>query len=241
MKKMTKETLFEFKKNKLDSLDNWEHSEIEETPNNIDNIDDIDINVDTSDMEDVEEIEFQENPFEDELISALLAEIKIPEYNRAALQFSLKNNEDEIILGVPMARLSSGAFVFKLADGSLKKFFIKDLLIEQKKNKKRKKLNEIFNEDVDNYPTSWEDNEDSEFNQNSPEYLLTDGRIVKMIEANILDSDDQYNLFYYFLDENYNQLFFRDIKKYLEDDDYDEIKAIMNYASNQNKETTYES
>ena len=237
MKKIIEETLFEYQKRKakIDSPDEWEN-EISDDEEEV-----VDIEIDTSDMENTEEIEVEENPFEDELIAALTIELKIPEYNRASLAFSIRGKDDEIIHGVPMAKLSNGAFLFKLADGSMKKFYIRDLIVEQKKTRKKKKLNEILHEeDDDMFMSSWSDNEDSEFNEDPPHYLLTDGRKVKMVEATMVGAAGEPILFYYFLDEKDNQLFFKDIKKYLEDDDYVEIKDITDSAAEQNKENEYE-
>jgi len=235
MKKIVNESLFEFNQSRINATDSWEEPEEDEI------VDDIDI--DTSDMDNAEEIEVEDEPFDDELSAALSVEIKVPEYNRASLQFSVKGNDDEILSGVPMAKLSGGsAFLFKMQDGSMKKFYLKDLIVEQKKTKRKKKLNEILHDDDDDDMNSsnWVTNEDSEFNEDPPNYILTDGRKIKMIEGTMFNAIGEDMLFYYFIDENDNRLVFKDIKKYLEDNDYDEIKEITDATAQQNKENEYE-
>lgn len=119
----------EWKFRGIDTSDKWEEPDEEETI-----LDD----VDTSDMENADSIEVEEDVFDTELIKALNNEIKIPEFNRRALVFRIKGNIENIITGIPMAKLGNNAFLFKLENGSLKKFLLRDIITEQeKKNKNR--------------------------------------------------------------------------------------------------------
>lgn len=120
----------EWKFRGIDTSDKWEESDDMEEPV----LDD----VDTSDMENADSIVVDEDVFDDELIKALNIEIKIPEFNRRTLVFRLKGDLENIISGVPMAKIGNNAFLFKLEDGSLKKIFLRDIITEQeKKNKNR--------------------------------------------------------------------------------------------------------
>lgn len=131
-KKVVDESLNEFSKNKIDSTDDWD-SDIEDD----ETMDDVDI--DTSDMEDVEEIEI-----EDDLINALKNELKIPEFNRGAIKFRLRGDISKVHFGVPMAQLKNDAFLFKLEDGSIKKIYLGDMILEHEKSNRAKFINEEF-------------------------------------------------------------------------------------------------
>jgi len=112
-----------------------------------------DIDIDTSDMDNAEEIEIEENTIYDKLLMALSNELKMPEFNRAKVDFTLKD-DDEIHTGVPMAKLSDNAFLFKLEDGKMKKIFLKDIIVESKKSNRAKCVNEDFNAD------SWDESDE---------------------------------------------------------------------------------
>jgi hypothetical protein len=119
------------KKNKED-LDTWEIPDEDE-----EEIDPNEIDIDTSDMVDAEEIEIEEDVFDDKLMKLLSNEVKIPEIGRGTLKFRLKGNLDKILLGVPMVKLGTqNAFVFKLEDGSLKKIFLRDIVLEESEKPK---------------------------------------------------------------------------------------------------------
>ena len=150
--RMIEESLNEFAKRgrprKIKTLDisNKEMDDVKDAwyePEEDDEIDDM--NIDTSDMESVEEIEINDDPIDDELLMALNNELKMPEFNRAKVDFTLKD-DDEIHSGVPMAKLSGDAFLFKLHDGKMKKIFLKDIIIESKKSNRAKCVNEEYDE-----------------------------------------------------------------------------------------------
>lgn len=95
-----------------------------------------DIDVDSSDMESAEEIEVDDTISSDELETTLNNELKIPEFSRSALTFHLAGDLENVYNGIPMAKMSGGsAFLFKLEDGKLKKIYLKDIVLEQKKGK----------------------------------------------------------------------------------------------------------
>lgn len=142
---MIEESLYEFskrgrpKKGKksfeklrgINTPDSWNDLEDEEI------IDDID--VDTSDMVNTEDIEVEESGFNDdnyELQMALTNELEMKEISRRTLTFSLKQDPEKILNGVPMAKMGNGeAFLFKLDDDKLKKIFLKDIIVEHQKRK----------------------------------------------------------------------------------------------------------
>ena len=105
----------------IEASDTWTDDE-EEVDNEV--VDD----VDATDMIDTDEIEINDNAFDDELLKILVNELKTPEFNRRIVNFKVKGGA--AILGVPMAKLGEEAFLFKLQDGTLKKFFLRDISIQ---------------------------------------------------------------------------------------------------------------
>jgi hypothetical protein len=135
------ESLFEFakrgrpKKNVSKSIEDNDENIKDTWYSDEDEDDNVDVNtlepLETNTFDDDEE-EFVFNNDEDEnklLLSALKNEIKIPEFNRRALRFKLKN-DNKYISGVPMANIRDEAFLFKLNDGSIKKYFLNKIVIE---------------------------------------------------------------------------------------------------------------
>jgi len=135
------ESLFEFakrgrpKKNVSKSIEDNDENIKDTRYSDEDEDDNVDVNtlepLETNTFDDDEE-EFVFNNDEDEnklLLSALKNEIKIPEFNRRALRFKLKN-DNKYISGVPMANIRDEAFLFKLNDGSIKKYFLNKIVIE---------------------------------------------------------------------------------------------------------------
>lgn len=110
----------------IDSSDDWDLED-----DDLDSPDSTD--VDTSDMENVEYLDIDDEKDDSELILALNNELKIPEFNRASLMFRTSGNLNTVYLGVPMAKIGENAFLFKLEDGTLKKFYIKDIILERAK------------------------------------------------------------------------------------------------------------
>ena len=92
----------------------------------IDDLDDIDI----SDMTGEDEIEIEEDVFDDELLKALSNEIKLPEFNRRMVKFRIRGDLGKVVIGVPMAKMSGDAFLFKMKDGPMKKVYLKDMILE---------------------------------------------------------------------------------------------------------------
>jgi hypothetical protein len=142
---MVEESLYEFskrdknKKRGIDAPDEWK--DLEDEDEVVD-----DINVDTSDMETADEIDIDDNNTiaVDDIKIALNNELKIPEFNRRTLTFRLSGDLEKTYNGVPMAKMEKGeAFLFKLDDGKIKKIFLKDIIVEQKKgSSKNYTLNE---------------------------------------------------------------------------------------------------
>lgn len=149
---MVEESLYEFAKwsrprksikkpkpiRDIDAPDAWEVPEDEEE------VPIEDLEVDTTDMENADEIEMPEDIFDDRLFKALSNEIKVLEPNRRIVKFRLKNEMGKILYGVPMAKLGSNAFLFKLKDGSLKKVFLRDMVLEHQKSNRAKMVSEYF-------------------------------------------------------------------------------------------------
>lgn len=152
---MIEETLYEFakrgrprknakrplkKERGIGAPDAWGDSEDE------DEIDPDELNVDTSDMENADTIEIEEDVFDDKLFKALTNEVKMSEPNRANVRFRLKGDLPKVLNGIPMAKLGSNAFLFKLRDGGMKKVFLRDMVLEQERIKRdrAKTVNEDF-------------------------------------------------------------------------------------------------
>ena len=217
------ESIYEFAKkgSNISEPDSWD---------DVDDVEDKDIDdIDISDMEDVEEIEI-----EDELINALKNEIKIPEFNRRALKFKLKGDLKGSYYGIPMAQLKDTAFLFKIDDGSLKKINLKDMIVEELKNKHTKYDRAIFineeNEDFDY------DAYDDEFGPPDEPYtfILKDGTNIEMIEDTIRGMAGESEIIRYFIDENGNQYWFKDIENKLEPEDREEIETILKSDEEEN-------
>ena len=106
--------------------------------------------IDVTDMTGADVIEIEEDVFDDELLKALNNEIKLPEFSRRIVKFRVKGDLGKVLWGVPMANLSnktSTAFLFKLKDGSLKKIFLRDMVVEhENKSNRAKMVSEIFSE-----------------------------------------------------------------------------------------------
>jgi hypothetical protein len=151
---MIEETLYEFAKRGrpkkikrpssgvrgIDSTDKWGDSEDE------DMVDPDELDVDTTDMENADTIEIEEDVFDDKLFKALSNEVKMSEPARRNVRFRLKGDLSKALNGIPMAKLGSNAFLFKLRDGSMKKVFLRDMVLEQEKIKsnRAKTVNEEF-------------------------------------------------------------------------------------------------
>lgn len=124
----------------IDATDSWGNTEDEEI------IDPDEMNVDTSDMENAEEIEIEEDVFDDKLFRALSNEVKIIEPNRANVRFRLKGDLSKVLNGIPMVKIGDNAFLFKFRDGSMKKVYLRDMILEQEKirHNRAKTVNEDF-------------------------------------------------------------------------------------------------
>jgi len=122
----------------IDAPDAWEAPEDEE------DVPIEDLEVDTTDMETADEIEMPEDVFDDALLKALSNEVKVLEPNRRIVKFRLKNEMGKILYGVPMAKLGGNAFLFKFKDGSLKKVFLRDMVLEHQKSNRAKMVSEYF-------------------------------------------------------------------------------------------------
>lgn len=127
----------------IEATDTWGDVEDDEI------IDPDELDVDTSDMETADEIEIEEDVFDDKLLKALSNEVKILEPNRANVRFRLKGDLSKVLNGIPMAKLGGNAFLFKLRDGSMKKVFLRDMVLEQEKVKNRAKM--VFENEDDDY------------------------------------------------------------------------------------------
>ena len=125
----------------IDAPDTW-NSDLEDEEGPIEDID-----VDVTDMTDTDAIEIEEDVFDDKLFKALSNEVKLLEPNRRVVKFRLKGDLSKVLFGIPMLKIGDNAFVFKLRDGSLKKVFLRDMILEQEKRSNRARtINEIFYE-----------------------------------------------------------------------------------------------
>ena len=111
-------------------------------------VDPDEIDVDTSDME-ADEIEVEDDTFDDQLLTALSNEVKIPEFSRRTLKFRTKGELGKSIYGVPMAKMKDNAFLFKVSGGGMKKYYLKDIIVEGEKSKhtRAKQVNESIDFD----------------------------------------------------------------------------------------------
>jgi len=208
-----------------------------------------------SEIEDIENLE--DLKIEDDFVNALRNEIKTPEFNRRIVKFKLRGDYSKNYFAIPMAELKNGAFLFKLENGTLKKINLKDMILESKNLISRAKIineeidwpeeerdyphNEEFDKDDDiPYPggLTQDDYEDDEFNEKYENvYILNDGTKIKMIEDSIKGMAGEPMTIRYFLDEDENQYWFRDIEDKLDDENKIEIEAMLkddedeNYAS----------
>jgi hypothetical protein len=108
-------------------------------------IDPDEIDVDVSDMVDTDTIEIEEDVFDDKLFKTLSNEVKLLEPNRRVVRFRLKGDLGKVLFGIPMAKIGDNAFLFKLKDGSMKKIFLRDMILEEeKRNNRAKTVNEEF-------------------------------------------------------------------------------------------------
>ena len=121
--------------------DSWKTLEDEDEDEIIDDID-------VSDMVNTDEIEVEEDIFDDKLFKTLSNEIKMIEPNRRVVKFRLKGNLNKILYGIPMTKIGENAFLFKLKNGSMKKIFLRDMIIEsiesEKQQNRAKMVNETF-------------------------------------------------------------------------------------------------
>lgn len=125
----------------IDAPDTWGETEDEEV------VDPNEFEVDTSDMDAADEIEVEEEDvFDDQLFKALSNEIKLSEPARRVLRFRLKGDTTQLLNAVPMAKMGNNAFIFKLPNGSLKKIFLRDIILEQQRANRAKTVNEYFPE-----------------------------------------------------------------------------------------------
>lgn len=111
----------------IGASDSWGGSDEEEE------IDPDELDVDTSDMENAETIELEDDVFDDKLFKALSNEVKMIEPSRANVRFRLKGDLSKVINGIPMAKMGSNAFLFKLRNGDMKKIFLRDMVLESEK------------------------------------------------------------------------------------------------------------
>ena len=135
MTQFVRESLYEDFDDKNIETDEWNQPEEVE---NIEDVNDVP-EVDSSDM-DVDEIEVVDNDVDLEVV--LDRELTFPEISRGALKFRVKG-KPEIIVGIPMAGLNPGNYVFKV-DGMMRKFNINNIDVEvfEAAGSKEKRLNE---------------------------------------------------------------------------------------------------
>jgi hypothetical protein len=144
------ESLYEFakrgkhkKKNKIkpqfrsiDSTDDW----VKPEDDDVEDFEDVE-DIDVSDMTNAEELNIEEDAYDDELFLALKNDLKIPEFNRTTIRFRLKGDLKHILQGIPMARIGENTFLFKLKDEGMKKIALKDVILEQVKEKSNRAKN----------------------------------------------------------------------------------------------------
>ena len=117
MKRFVRENLYE---DVDDTEDTWEKSEEE------DEVDAEDLEVDTSDME-ADEIEVDDiSP--SEIKDMLNIELSLKDFNRAIHKYRNRKTW-ETFSGAVMAKLKDDNYVFKLDDGSMRKFNVNDLSV----------------------------------------------------------------------------------------------------------------
>ena len=141
MKKMfmVKESLYENKRGrKRKEQDTKKFSDLESDSfedlddEDKDEIDPDNFYLDASDTKNSDEIEIEDEDdiFDDQLLRALNNELKVIEPYRRILIFSTKDDPRKRYYGIPMAKMGNDAFLFKLNNGSLKKFYLKDIIVE---------------------------------------------------------------------------------------------------------------
>jgi len=125
---MVNESLYEYKKQKKlskRSLKKLQKDFSDEWPDILD----ADFYMEPEEIDD-DELDKEEEIFDDRLIKILTNELKVIEPNRRYLKFRFKNNLNKIYYGIPMAKLSNEAFLFKLGDGTIKKIRLNDIVAE---------------------------------------------------------------------------------------------------------------
>ena len=121
MKRFVKESLYEEVDISEEIQDNWENPE-EDDENELEN----ELEIDVADME-ADEIEVNDIS-SSEIEDMLNIELELKDFNRAEHQYRHKKTWTTFNATV-MAKLKDGNYIFKLADGSMRKFNINDLSV----------------------------------------------------------------------------------------------------------------
>jgi len=202
-----------------DSVEGPEDTEEIEPEENLPIEDEDILKIDVSDMVDAEDIEVEDDEFNNQTISRLNNEIKLPEFNRNPIKFKIRGTREHI-LGIPMAKMSNNAYLFKLEGNKMKKFYLKDIILENENKKLKKVVKESLEEEFEN-----------------DTYTLNDGRKIIMEEDNIRGMAGEPMTVHYFIDKETGQkLSFHEIEDLLNEKDYDEINAIL-YRDAENNES----
>jgi len=175
--------------------------EIEDSWNKPDEDDDVEVDpdeIDTTDMETAEEIDIPDAAFDDELLMTLNNELKSPEFARRVLRFRVKGADRRPEFGTVLAKIGDNGFIFKLQDGTMKKYKLQDIIAESIKYPNEMHLDENWGEGFDEddrndeYHTledegKFDDESDDEFEDESyeietidpedEEYLMTMGHL----------------------------------------------------------------
>ena len=123
--------------------------EVDDNWNKPDEDDDVEIDpdeIDTTDMETAEELDIPDTAFDDELLVTLNNELKSPEFARRVLRFRVKGPDRRPEFGTVLAKIGDNAFIFKLQDGSMKKYKLQDIIAESIKYPNEMKMNENWGE-----------------------------------------------------------------------------------------------
>ena len=199
----------------INTTDAWHNS----NANDEEFFDPDEVDVDVSDMVDTDTIDVEDDVFDDNLLRALSNEVKLLEPSRRIVEFRLKGNLKKILYGIPMAKLGENAFLFKLRDGSMKKIFLRDMVLENEKPKNRAKM---VNEDI------FDDENYLNKDYDSVTYILTDGREIEMVEQSMPGMAGEPMTVHTFIDtKSGKKLSYRDIKNLLNDEDRLEIRDVL--------------
>jgi len=120
--------------------------------------------IDTSDMETADEIDVPDTAFDDELLITLNNELKSPEFARRVLKFRIKGADRRPEFGTVLAKLGNNSFIFKLQDGSLKKFKLGEIVAESIKYANEMQMNENWGEELENDEYVEDDYDDEDTN-----------------------------------------------------------------------------